>query len=95
MPLPLDSFPMHLLRASQERGWVAAAIDLSNERAHWASLDGDERELFSRLIAGFRVGERGVTHELAPLQAKFRALYRENFDLMKRAVYERQLGAAV
>ena len=28
-------------------------------------------------------------------QAKFSALYRENFGLMKRAVYERQLPAAV
>jgi ribonucleoside-diphosphate reductase beta chain len=28
-------------------------------------------------------------------QAKFSALYRENFELMKRAVYERQLPAAV
>lgn len=67
MPLDLDSFPMYLFQASQERAWTASAIDYSHEREHWASLADDERELLSRLVAGFRVGERGVTHELAPL----------------------------
>jgi ribonucleoside-diphosphate reductase beta chain len=67
MPLDLKSFPMHLFQASQERAWTAAAIDYSREREHWMSLADDERELLSRLVAGFRVGERGVTHELAPL----------------------------
>jgi ribonucleoside-diphosphate reductase beta chain len=72
MPLDVDSFPMRLFRASQERGWIASAIDYSRERDHWLSLNDDERELLIRLVAGFRVGERGVTHELAPLQTVLR-----------------------
>ena len=105
MPLALDSFPMHLFRASQERGWVASAIDFSNERAHWASLADDERELFSRLIAGFRVGERGVTHELAPLQHVLREEKRLDEELYVTAqlfeearhveFFERWLDAAL
>jgi ribonucleoside-diphosphate reductase beta chain len=105
MPLDLASFPMHLFRASQERGWVAAAIDLSNERAHWASLADDERELLSRLIAGFRVGERGVTHELAPLQQVLREEKRLDEELYVTAqmfeearhveFFERWLDAAL
>ena len=67
MPLDLESFPMYLFQASQERAWTAAAIDFSRERDHWASLSDDEREVLGRLVAGFKVGERGVTHELSPL----------------------------
>jgi len=105
MPLALDSFPMHLFRASQERGWVASAIDFSHERAHWTSLADDERELFGRLIAGFRVGERGVTHELAPLQAVLREEKRLDEELYVTAqmfeearhveFFERWLDAAL
>ena len=105
MPLALDSFPMHLFRASQERGWVPSAIDYSRERAHWASLDDDERELLSRLIAGFRVGERGVTHELAPLQQVLREEKRLDEELYVTAqmfeearhveFFERWLDAAL
>lgn len=72
MPLDLSSFPMHLFTASQERAWSPSSIDFSSERKDWMSLDEDERELLSRLVAGFRVGERGVTHELAPLQQVLR-----------------------
>jgi ribonucleoside-diphosphate reductase beta chain len=72
MPLDLDSFPMYLFQASQERAWTAAAIDYSQEAEHWLTLGDDERDFFGRLIAGFRVGERGVTHELAPLAAVLR-----------------------
>ncbi len=72
MPLDLDSFPMVLFQASQERAWVAATIDYSKEAEHWQALSDDERDFFGRLIAGFRVGERGVTHELAPLAAVLR-----------------------
>jgi ribonucleoside-diphosphate reductase beta chain len=105
MPLPLDSFPMHLFRASQERGWVPSTFDYSRERAHWASLGDDERELLSRLIAGFRVGERGVTHELAPLQQVLREEKRLDEELYVTAqmfeearhveFFERWLDAAL
>ena len=72
MPLDLNSFPMYLFQASQERAWTASAIDFSKEREHWQSLSDDEWLLLGRLVAGFRVGERGVTHELAPLAAVLR-----------------------
>ena len=72
MPLDLESFPMRLFRATQERAWLPSQIDFSQERNHWMSLNEDQNELLARLIAGFRVGERGVTHELAPLQAVLR-----------------------
>ena len=67
MPLDLESFPLSLFQASQERAWTAADIDFSRERDHWMSLTDGEQELLARLVAGFRVGERGVTHELTPL----------------------------
>ena len=67
MPLDLQSYPIHLFQASQERAWTTADIDFSREREHWTSLDDGEREVLGRLVAGFKVGERGVTHELAPL----------------------------
>ncbi len=67
MPLDLESFPLRMFSAAQERSWVASSIDTTHEREHLASLAPDERELLLRMVAGFRVGERGVTHELAPL----------------------------
>lgn len=72
MPLDFESFPMRLFRKSQELAWDAAAIDYSREAEDWQSLDDDERELLLRLTVGFLVGERGVTHDLAPLQQALR-----------------------
>lgn len=72
MSLDLDSFPMRLFRKSQERMWDPANIDFSVDRRHWLELSGDERELVIRLVDGFYVGERGVTHDLAPLQLALR-----------------------
>ncbi len=72
MPLNLASFPVYLFQASQERAWLPSAIDFSQEAGDWASLSDDENLMLSRLIAGFRVGELGVTHELAPLAAVLR-----------------------
>jgi len=72
MPLDNDSLPMRLFTASHERAWNPGDVDFSRERADWLALADDERRLLLRLVAGFRVGERGVTHELAPLQIRFR-----------------------
>ena len=63
---------MRLFTASHGRAWDPSDIDFSQERSDWLSLADDERELLLRLVSGFRVGERGVTHELAPLQIRFR-----------------------
>ena len=72
MPLNNDSLPMRLFTASHGRAWDPSDIDFSQERSDWLSLTDDERALLLRLVSGFRVGERGVTHELAPLQLRFR-----------------------
>ena len=72
MPLDNDSLPMRLFTASHERAWSPGDVDFSRERADWLALPDDERLLLLRLVAGFRVGERAVTHELAPLQLRFR-----------------------
>jgi ribonucleoside-diphosphate reductase beta chain len=72
MPIDLESLPMHLFQRSQQRMWQPAALDYSRERACWTALDERERELLLRLVSGFLVGERGVTHELAPLQQALR-----------------------
>ena len=72
MPFDHDSLPMRLFTASHERAWSPGDIDFSQERSDWLALTDDERRLLLRLVSGFRVGERGVTHELAPLQFRFR-----------------------
>ena len=72
MPFDNNSLPMRLFTASHERSWNPADIDFSQERSDWLALGDDERQLLLRLVSGFRVGERGVTHELAPLQFRLR-----------------------
>lgn len=67
-----DALPLRLFTASHERAWNPAAIDFSHERAGWLALSDDERRLLLRLVASFRIGERGVAHELTPLHARFR-----------------------
>ena len=72
MPFDNNSLPMRLFTATHERAWSPADIDFSRERSDWLALTDDERRLLLRLVSSFRVGERGVTHELAPLQFRFR-----------------------
>ena len=72
MPFDNDSLPIRLFTASHGRAWSPGDIDFSQERSDWVALAEDERRLLLRLVSGFRVGERGVTHELAPLQYRFR-----------------------
>ncbi len=71
MPFDDDSLPMRLFTASHERAWNPCNIDFSQERSDWLALSDDERRLLLRLVSSFRVGERGVTRELAPLQLRF------------------------
>lgn len=72
MPFDNESLPVRLFTASHERAWNPCDIDFSQERSDWLALTDDERRLLLRLVSGFRVGERGVAHELAPLQIRFR-----------------------
>ena len=89
MPFDHDSLPLRLFTASHERAWNPADIDLSREQSDWLALTDDERLLLLRLVAGFRVGERGVIHELAPLQIRFRLQGRIEEELFVAAqLYE-------
>ena len=89
MPFDHDSLPMRLFTAAHERAWNPADIDFSREQSDWLALTDDERLLLLRLVAGFRVGERGVTHELAPLQIRFRLQGRMEEELFVAAqLYE-------
>ena len=63
---------MRLFTASHVRGWNPDDVDFSHERSDWLAISNAERQLLLRLVSGFRIGERGVTHELAPLQLRFR-----------------------
>ena len=72
MPLDNNSLPMRLFTASHSRSWNPDEIDLSQERSDWLALTADEQRLLLRLVSSFRIGERGVAHELAPLQLRFR-----------------------
>ena len=61
-------------RRTSALGTAPYSIDFSQERSDWLALTDDERRLLLRLVSGFRLGERGVAHELAPLQIRFRRI---------------------
>ena len=72
MPFDNESLPVRLFTASHDRAWNPCDIDFSQDPSDWLALTDDERQLLLRLVSGFRLGERGVAHELAPLQIRFR-----------------------
>ncbi|MYC68088.1 MAG: hypothetical protein F4X12_17325 [Acidobacteriia bacterium] len=72
MPIDNGSLPMRLFTATHGRAWDPADIDFSQEQSDWLALTDYEGQLLLRLVSGFRIGERGVAHELAPLQLWFR-----------------------
>ncbi len=61
--------PVMLLfeRAKQLGTWNPSAIDLSRDKADWAALKEDERDILLRLTAMFVAGEEAVTLDLLPL----------------------------
>lgn len=72
MPVNMDTFPMKLLRQSRELAWDPLELDYSRERGDWDALNEAERNLLVKMTLGFLLGERGVTHDLAPLQMALR-----------------------
>ena len=72
MPIDLDSFPLREFRRSRELQWFPAEIDFSKDAEDWKGLSDDEREFLNRQVVGFMLGERVVTHDLAPLQQALR-----------------------
>lgn len=73
MPINMSSFPLKLFRQSRELAWDPTALDFSQDKRDWEKLGPVERDFLVRMVIGFLVGERGVTHDLAPLQIALRA----------------------
>jgi len=60
--------PMRLYEKAKKLGiWNPADIDLSKDKADWANLKDDEKDLIWRLLAMFVAGEEAVTLDLLPL----------------------------
>ena len=72
MPLDLESFPIRELRKGRGMAWDPQAIDFTKDRKDWLALDDEERYFLLSQVIGFLVGERAVTHDLAPLQQTLR-----------------------
>jgi ribonucleoside-diphosphate reductase beta chain len=52
--------------------WDPSAIDLSQDREDWSGLSEIEQAFLLQQVVGFLVGERGVAHDLPPLQQVLR-----------------------
>jgi len=66
--LDRGSFPFRLWEKSKRLGvWDPADVDLEGDRADWASLEEDRRDVVLRLMALFQAGEEAVTLDLLPL----------------------------
>lgn len=63
-----DLLPMRLYEKAKRLGiWNPSDLDLSKDKADWATLKDDERDLILRLLAMFMAGEEAVTLDLLPL----------------------------
>jgi len=66
--LDRNSPPMRLYEKAKKLGiWNPADINLSKDKADWANLASDEKDLIWRLLAMFVAGEEAVTLDLLPL----------------------------
>lgn len=72
MPINFESFPLREFRKGRELQWFPHEIDLTQDAKDWAALKHDEQDLLLRQILAFLIGERGVVHDLAPLQQALR-----------------------
>ncbi|HSG42214.1 MAG TPA: R2-like ligand-binding oxidase [Anaerolineales bacterium] len=60
--------PMRLYEKAKQLGiWNPSDIDISKDKADWALLKDDEKDLILRLLAMFVAGEEAVTLDLLPL----------------------------
>jgi len=63
-----DRLPMKLFQKGKQLGtWDPQAIDFSQDREDWRTLDDLEREALLHLSALFMAGEESVTNDLLPL----------------------------
>ena len=66
--LDRDLPPLRLYEKAKRLGiWNPSDIDLSKDKADWANLKDDEKDLILRLLAMFVAGEEAVTLDLLPL----------------------------
>jgi ribonucleoside-diphosphate reductase beta chain len=66
--LDRDLPPMRLYEKAKRLGtWNPSDIDLTKDKADWATLKDDEKDLILRLLAMFVAGEEAVTLDLLPL----------------------------
>ena len=66
--LDRTSLPFRLFEKAKRFGiWNPSDIDFAQDRADWAKLSEDERDLLLRLTAMFQAGEESVTLDLLPL----------------------------
>ncbi len=72
MPIDFEAFPLREFQRSRRLQWFPEEIDFRQDRIDWAGLAAAEQELLLRQIVGFLIGERAVTHDLAPLQQALR-----------------------
>ncbi len=60
--------PMRLFERAKKLGvWNPSEIDLTKDKADWAALTQDEKDLIWRLLGMFVSGEEAVTLDLLPL----------------------------
>lgn len=63
-----DSLPMRLWEKAKKYGiWNPAAIDFSQDKVDYQSLDDNEKKFLMQTIAQFQAGEEAVTVDLLPL----------------------------
>ena len=66
--LDRSSLPFRLFEKAKRFGiWNPAEIDFARDRADWAALADEERDLLLRLTSMFQAGEESVTLDLLPL----------------------------
>ena len=66
--LDCNAPPMRLYEKAKKLGiWNPTDIDFSKDKADWATLKDDEKDLIWRLLAMFVAGEEAVTLDLLPL----------------------------
>ena len=72
MTIKFESFPVRAMRRGRELAWDPNNVDFSRDRGDWMKLTPLEQEFLLSQVFGFLVGERGVAHDLAPLQQALR-----------------------
>ena len=72
MPINFETLPLRELRKGRALAWDPHVIEFSKDRADWVALTKDEQGFLIAQIIGFLIGERSVTHDLAPLQQALR-----------------------